>query len=228
MHPRWITLLSWFILSAALQAQEYRYEIGGAAGSSFYMGDANRNSFFQHPGIAGGLLMRYHISLHWAVKANILAGTVNGNSAGSDNRFPYGSSHAFSRSFAETGAQVEYHFLPYSDRYGYLQASRFTPYLLAGGGITAATGERLFLSANIPFGAGLKYKLKNRMNIGIEFSMRKLFGDDFDVTQDGTEPNLEHPYGIRSSLLKNRDWYGITLFFMTWDFGLKRDPCCGN
>ncbi len=44
------------------QAQEYRYEIGGAAGTSFYMGDANKNSLFKYPGIAGGLLMRYNIS----------------------------------------------------------------------------------------------------------------------------------------------------------------------
>ena len=228
MRSSLITLLSWLILSTALRAQEYHYDIGGAAGTSFYMGDAYRSSLFQHPGIAGGLLMRYNISLHWAVKANILAGTVSGNSAGSGNSFPYGASHAFRRSFAETGAQVEFNFLPYSDRYGYLQTSRYTPYLLAGGGITAATGERLFLNVSIPLGAGFKYKLKNRMNIGIEFSMRKLFGDDFDVTQDGTEPDLEHPYGIRSSLLKNQDWYSLTMIFLTWDFGLRRDPCCGN
>src|SRR5690606_20337750 len=60
----WIILSCWFTLSTILQAQEYRYEIGGAAGTSFYMGDANKNSLFKYPGIAGGLLMRYNISLH--------------------------------------------------------------------------------------------------------------------------------------------------------------------
>lgn len=66
------------------------------------------------------------------------------------------------------------------------------------------------------------------MNIGIEFSMRKLFGDDFDVTWNGTEPDLDNPYRIQGSLLKNKDWYSITMIYMTWDFGLRRDPCCGN
>ncbi|HOO94954.1 MAG TPA: DUF6089 family protein [Proteiniphilum sp.] len=228
MRSFWIILSCWFIFSITLQAQEYRYEIGGAAGTSFYMGDANKNSLFKYPGIAGGLLMRYNISLHWAVRANVLAGRVTGNTAGSGNSFPYGADHAFSRTFAETGAQVEFNFLPYSDRQGYLQTSRYTPYLLAGAGLTAASGERLFSSMSIPIGAGVKYKIKNRMNIGIEFSMRKLFGDDFDVTRNGKEPDLEYPYGIRGSLLKNQDWYSITMIFLTWDFGLRRDPCCGN
>lgn len=224
----WIILSCWFTLSTILQAQEYRYEIGGAAGTSFYMGDANKNNLFKYPGIAGGLLMRYNISLHWAVKANILAGRVTGKSDGSGNYFPYGADHAFSRTFGETGAQVEFNFLPYSDRQEYLQTSRYTPYLLAGAGLTVASGERLFLNMSVPIGAGVKYKIKNRMNIGIEFSMRKLFGDDFDVTWNGTEPDLDNPYRIQGSLLKNKDWYSITMIYMTWDFGLRRDPCCGN
>ncbi|HCC85049.1 MAG TPA: hypothetical protein DEQ06_00380 [Porphyromonadaceae bacterium] len=227
MRSLWITMLCCF-LSMSLHAQEYRYEMGGAAGTSFYMGDLNRNRFYLHPGIAGGLLMRYNINLHWAVKANILAGSLSGNSASSGNAFPYGASHAFRRSFTEAAAQMEFNFVPYSDRYAYLQTSRFTPYLLAGVGITSASGERSFLNVSIPFGVGLKYKIKNRMNIGIEFSMRKLFSDDLDVTQEGMEPDMEHPYGIEGSLLKNQDWYSITMIYLTWDFGLRREPCCGN
>lgn len=66
------------------------------------------------------------------------------------------------------------------------------------------------------------------MNIGIEFSMRKLFGDDLDVTDDGNDAGLKDPYGIQSSLLKNKDWYSITMIYLTWDFGFRQDPCCGN
>ena len=223
-----VTLLCCRFITTGLHAQEYRYEVGGATGCSFYMGDANRNRPYLHPGVTGGLLLRYNISLHWAVKTNILAGTLSGNTTSSNNYFPNGTSYAFKRSFVETGAQVEFNFLPYSDRYDYLQTKRYTPYLLAGVGITGASGERLFLNASIPFGAGLKYKIKNRMNIGIEFSMRKLFGDDLDVTDDGNDAGLKDPYGIQSSLLKNKDWYSITMIYLTWDFGFRQDPCCGN
>lgn len=228
MRSLWLSLLCCLFVSAGLHAQEYRYEIGGAAGTSSYMGDANKSCFFRHPGIAGGLLMRYNLSLHWAVKANILTGSVSGNTAESGNSFPFGSQSAFHRTFTEVGSQVEFNFLPYSDRYEYQHTKRYTPYLLAGAGLTYATGERSFLNANIPFGAGLKYKIKNRMNIGIEFSMRKLFSDDFDVTQNGAEWNLQHPYGIQGSRLKNQDWYSITMIYLTWDFSLREDPCYGN
>ncbi len=37
------------ISTANIHAQEYKYEIGGAAGTSFYMGDANRNKLYLHP-----------------------------------------------------------------------------------------------------------------------------------------------------------------------------------
>jgi hypothetical protein len=66
------------------------------------------------------------------------------------------------------------------------------------------------------------------MNIGIEFSMRKLFGDDFDVTEKTIGWNLDSPYGIESSFLKNRDWYSFSMIFLTWEFGLRDDPCQGN
>ncbi|MDD2247096.1 MAG: DUF6089 family protein, partial [Proteiniphilum sp.] len=85
-----------------------------------------------------------------------------------------------------------------------------------------------FLNANLPFGAGFKCKLKNRLHIGFEFSFRKLFGDDFDVTGTDEEWSLKNPYGIESCILKNRDWYSLTMIYLTWEFGMRNDPCHGN
>lgn len=66
------------------------------------------------------------------------------------------------------------------------------------------------------------------MNIGIEFSMRKLFGDDFDVTEKTTGWNLDNPFSIEGSFLKNKDWYSFTMIFLTWEFSMREDPCHGN
>lgn len=66
------------------------------------------------------------------------------------------------------------------------------------------------------------------MNIGIEFSMRKLFDDDFDVTEKTTGWNLDKPFNIESGFLKNRDWYSFTMIFLTWELGTREDPCHGN
>lgn len=219
-----------FILTSTVNshAQEYKYEIGGAIGTSFYMGDANRTKLYLHPGIAGGLLYRYNINFHWSIKANLFTGHVSGNSEDSGNVFPFSHRDSFHRTLAELGTQVEFNFFPYSDKYGYLGTRPYTPYLFTGVGVTYATGDNFFIDANIPFGMGFKYKLKNRMNAGIEFSMRKLCRDDFDVTREKDGWNLDSPYDIQSSLFKNRDWYSFTMIFLTWEFGLREDPCHGN
>lgn len=211
-----------------IQAQEYKYEIGGAAGTSFYMGDANRTKFYLHPGMSGGLLFRYNLNFLWSIKTGISVANVSGKSEDAGNNFPFAQQASFHRTLAELGAQVEFNFFPYSDKYAYLGTKPYTPYLFTGVGGTYATGNKTFFGANIPFGVGFKYKLKNRMNIGIEFSMRKLFGDDFDVTEKTTGWNLDSPFGIESSFLKNKDWYSFTMIFLTWEFSKREDPCHGN
>ena len=209
-----------------VKAQEYKYEIGGAIGTSFYMGDANKTRFYLHPGIAAGALYRYNLNFHWAVKANLLAGTLSGNTTDAQNVFPLEQQASFKRTFFDAGGQIEYNFFPFSDKFSYRDAKPYTPYIFAGVGATIATGNNVFFNANLPIGVGFKYKIKEKLNIGLEFSMRKLFGDDLDVTQKNAAWNLDAPYGIKSSFLKNQDWYSLTMIYVTWDFGLRHDPCC--
>lgn len=209
-----------------IKAQEYKHEIGGALGTSFYLGDANKTKFYLHPGIVGGALYRYNVNFHWAIKANLLAGTISGNTADAQNIFPMEQQTSFKRTFIDLGGQIEFNFLPFSDKYSYRDAKPYTPYIFTGVGTTFATGNNLFFNANIPIGIGFKYKIKERLNIGFEFSMRKLFGDDFDVTEKNTDWDLDAPYGIKSNFLKNQDWYLLTMITLTWDFGLRNDPCC--
>lgn len=221
----WGICLFWMLSIANISAQEYKYEIGGAVGTSFYLGDANRTHFYLHPGIAGGILFRYNFNLLWSVKTGLFAGSIAGKSNNEEIKFPFANKVDFHRTFAELGTQVEFNFFPYSDKYTYLGTKPFTPYLFMGVGITSATGDHPFWDANIPFGMGFKYKLKNRMNIGAEFSLRKLLSDDFDVTEKTTGWNLDTPYGIKSSFLKNQDWYSFTMIFLTWEFKIREDPC---
>jgi hypothetical protein len=70
----------------------------------------------------------------------------------------------------------------------------------------------------------LKYKIKNRINLGCEFSVRKLFADDLDATGN-SNALLDNPYQANGSPLKNRDWYSFLLLSVTWDFGLRCSPC---
>ena len=227
-----LTISLTFIFSAKVYSQEYKYEIGGAAGTSSYMGDVNRTNVFLKPGLSGGAFFRYNMTFNWAIKLNLIAGSVSGSSANTNNKFPFEKEANFTRNFADLGAHIEFNFLPYSDSYSYIGTRPYTPYVFTGTGVTYAEGNNSFIGLNIPFGVGFKYKLKNRLNIGLEFSLRKLFDDDFDVTDNDVTDNetnwsLDRPYGINSSLLKNKDWYSLTIIFMTWEFNSREDPCHG-
>ena len=225
----WMAIALWLtVCTFKSHAQEYRYETGAALGISCYMGDANKRKPFLHPGITGGALFRYNVNFHWALKANLLSGGISGNTEESGDAFPFERDARFQRTFIASSVAAEFHFLPYSDKYGYRGTKPFTPYLFAGVGATYATGEKYFLGVHFPYGVGCKYKWRNRVNIGLEFSLNKLLGDDLDVTEKGAQWSLDAPYGIESSLWKNRDRYAVTTIFVTWDFGMREDPCRGN
>lgn len=212
-----------------LNAQDdYKFEIGGMAGTSFYMGDANKTKLYQDPGLSAGVVFRYNLDLRWSVKSNFVLGKVSGNTRKSGNKFPFDQQASFSRMFYELGSQIEFNFFNYSDKFGYLGAKRFSPYVFTGLGITLGSGKKTFLDANIPIGVGVKYKLKDRLNIGFEFSFRKLFSDSFDVTDYDQSQNLDDPYSIKSGFLKNKDWYSLTMISITWDFGLRVCPCLNS
>jgi hypothetical protein len=212
-------------LFPALGAQEYKFEIGGAGGSSFYMGDVNKNTPFKAMNPALGGVFRYNPNLRWAIKTNLMWGQVSGTTAGQENVLPEQAQASFSRSLFEAGGQMEFNFFPYSDKFAYANARRLTPYVLLGLGATVAPGSgNTFAGVNLPMGAGIKYKVMNRINLGCEFSVRKLFGDGLDVTGD-SNAILDNPYHINGSALKNKDWYAFLLLSVTWDFGLRCGPC---
>ncbi len=208
------------------KAQEYKHEAGGMLGTSFYLGDANRTRFYLRPAFAGGALYRYNINFHWAAKASLLAGKVSGNTRDAKNVFPLARQASFNRTFVDLGGQVEFNFLPFSDKFSYKDAKPYTPYVFVGAGATFATGSKPFFNINVPVGIGFKYKIKERLNIGLEFSVRRLFGGDFDAAEKNADWDLDAPYGIKSSIFKNQDWYSLTMIFLTWDFGIRQDPCC--
>ena len=208
-----------------LRAQEYKFEIGGMAGTAFYMGDVNKNTPFQGLNPAFGGVFRYNPNFRIAIKADLMWGRVSGSTDGLENVFPENGQASFQRDFFELGGQFEFNFFAYSDKFSYLNTKRYSPYVLLGMGMTVAPGDGgTFTGFNIPIGVGVKYQLMNRINLGCEFSFRKLFGDNFDVTNEGNAM-LDHPYNIQSSAFKNKDWYSFLLLSVTWDFGPRNRPC---
>ena len=207
-------------------AQEYKFEFGGGVGFSSYMGDANTNNPFleMHPSF--GVILRKNMNFRWAMKADLLMGSISGNTKNSDNVYPANASATFERKLFDLGGQIEFNFLPYSDKFTYLLTSRISPYLMAGFGFTFAPGGETFFGLNLPVGLGIKYKPVNRINLGLEYSIRKLFSDGFDAPNKSGF-RLDNPYKMNGGVLKNRDWYVVLMFSISWDFG-PNDRKCTN
>lgn len=203
--------------AAVADAQEYRYEIGPALGMSGYIGDVSSN-LLKHPGVTGGALFRYNMNSRWALKANLLYASISGNSSDLSSQFPGGAHYDFKSSLYDLGAQMEFNFFSYGIGPRYKRYHRLSPYMTVGvGGVIASTGGKTYGSFVIPLGAGVKFKLKERIDLGFEFTMRKEFSDKIDGLSDLN--------GVKHSFGKNTDWYSLAMFSLTYEFGKRCTKC---
>lgn len=205
--------------SAAAQ-EDYRFEIGAGIGMTGYLGDANSANLWKNPGVDGEILLRYIANPRWAFKTNFYAGTLRGNSAQMDNVFPDMQQFKFSTTFFELGELAEFNFFAFGQGEQYRKLKRWTPYITGGLGFTLwSVDSKTHFSLNIPVGVGLKFKVKERLNLGLEFLMKKTFSDKLDGE------NLSDPYQIKSSFAKNTDWYSTLTFTISYEFS-KRCAVC--
>ena len=86
-------------------------------------------------------------------------------------------------------------------------------------GILSSTRDGSYAGLNIPMGVGVRYKLSRRVNLNAEFTMTKVFGDKVDSKE------LTDLYQIKSSFLKNTDWYSTLTVGISFEFGPRCVTC---
>lgn len=215
---RYVFVITILCLAPAINAQEYLFEIGPKGGLNYYLGDVSTQPFNQMGGSAG-IVARYNHNLRTAIKLTIDRSSIHSSSVRNSSVFP-GSPYEFHRSFMDAGLHFEYNFFSYSDVFQHMESKRFAPYVSAGIGFAytpKTNGMPKILAPTIPLGVGIKYKIRNRINIGIEYSMVWCSDDNLD--------GLKDPYGVKSSWIKNKDWYSTTQVFITFDFGTRKCDC---
>lgn len=206
-------------ISASAQ-EDYRFDIGGGIGMTGYLGDANRANLWSDPSWDAEVLFRYILNPRFNFKTNFYVGGLRGDSSKMKNVFPNGANYKFSTTFYELGELVEFHFFNYGMGETYRKLKRWTPYIAAGFSVMAWTADsHTGFSAAIPLGIGFKYKPALRWNIGLEFLMKKTFSDKVDG------PALSDPLGIKSSFMKNTDWYSTLTLTISYEFS-KRCAVC--
>lgn len=223
VKPAFVTLLTAFMaVSAPAMAQEdteYLVEIGPAVGCSFYMGDAN-NKLYKGSRIMGGLTARYRFNHRFALKANLVAAGISGNTDWVAGR-TYPETIAFKRTLFDFGVQIEGNFLAYGTT-TYNDCHRLVPYYLVGVGLTfAPKPAKADFAANFPIGIGVKYKIADRLNLCLEWTMRFSTSDRLDVTENAGSDPLQ----IKSGFMKNKDSYCFTMLTLTYDIFAKSCDC---
>ncbi|MCF2638054.1 DUF6089 family protein [Prevotella dentalis] len=208
------------LTASAQQDDEYLMEIGGGVGMVSYQGDFNgKITSGMQP--AGAIVWRRLLNPYMGFRVTGMMGKLKGDATRVETYYPDETTRAYSfdRSFTDVSVTYEYNFWPYGTGRDYRGAKRLTPFVFGGIGATYVSGgEKKVFTANVPIGLGIKYKLKERLNVGLEWSMHFSLSDELDGMAD--------PYGIKSSgAFKNTDCYSGLMLTLTYSFKSKCRTC---
>lgn len=213
------------IPSMAQDDSEYRLEVGVGAGMMGYLGDFNGNVTKDlQPAVS--LMGRYVFNPYMALRLHVTKGTMKGSSADVETYYPdYDSQvYRFKNSLYDASVLYELNFWPYGTGRDYRGAKRLTPFVFAGLGMTYADvkqnegSKKGKVAFNLPVGFGMKYKVGERVNVGLEWSIHFAQCDELDGVKD--------PYHIKSSgLFKNTDCYSLLQATLTYCFAPKCTTC---
>lgn len=208
------------LTASAQQDDEYLMEIGGGVGMVSYQGDFNgKITSGMQP--AGAIVWRRLLNPYMGFRVTGMMGKLKGDATRVETYYPDETTRAYSfdRSFTDVSVTYEYNLWPYGTGRDYRGAKRLTPFVFGGIGATYVSGgEKKVFTANVPIGLGIKYKLKERLNVGLEWSMHFSLSDELDGIAD--------PYGIKSSgAFKNTDCYSGLMLTLTYSFKSKCRTC---
>ncbi|MBQ8593209.1 MAG: hypothetical protein IJ467_02810 [Bacteroidaceae bacterium] len=212
-------------LKAQYVDEEYRMDLGVTAGAAFYMGDANYKTPLADARLAVGIDARFNLNQRMAVRTGIRMMQIAGDTRRMEGVFPGGEWKSFQRTLYECGGEFELNFWPYGNGWGRGDIRRFTPYITAGLMVIYAPAPQEDIITPAPtLGAGVKYKLAPRWNVTCGIAMRFSLSDKLDVTE-GSGLNLDDPYGVESSGMKNKDSYGVLMLTVSYDLFARCNNC---
>ncbi|MBR1415144.1 MAG: outer membrane beta-barrel protein [Prevotella sp.] len=235
MRRQQMLFLLFFLLSsvsaAAQDEPEYRMEIGGGVGLTAYEGDFNGSPLKgMQPRVA--LLAKYKMNPRMAWAAQLSTGQLKGSSKDVKTWYPEWNDNPvdFTTSMTDFSVRYEYNFWPFGTGKEYLGARPLTPFITLGAGLLFSGKPKLksavppvaepesAVALQMPIGLGVKYKLRDRLNLTAEWVMHFSGTDKLDGVVD--------PYGIKSSgLFKNTDCYSVLQVSLTYDIWAKCKTC---
>lgn len=219
-----LLMLMVLLPAARMSAQDdpqYRMEIGAGVGMVSYEGDFNGNVLKNMQPMFSAL-WRYNFDPYKDLRLCATYGKLKGSSKDVDTYYPdYATEeYSFNRNLLDVSLVFEYNFWPYGTGRDYRGAKRLTPHIYGGIGATSASGggSKSVFTANVPIGLGVKYKLNERMNLGLDWGIHFSLSDELDGVKD--------PYQVKSSgMFKNTDCYSMLQLTLTYSFKAKCRTC---
>jgi hypothetical protein len=214
---------------------QYRIELGGFVGTSYYLGDLNPGNQFREPHLAIGGVARYIFNDRFVVKGTAIFAGLSGHYPQKDVLLneTYDGTYSFNRRVIDVAAMGEYNFMSYDHQF--ISKTVFTPYITFGLATTLYNRYSNDLNSNdakpvfvlsLPFGAGVKYKLTDWVRVGAEWTFRKTFVDDLDVISNGGPVNPSDPFGFnQKSSVHNNDWYSFAGVYVTFNLFRRKNTC---
>ena len=226
-------------------------DIGIWGGTSGYIGDIDDAGFFQQFNPNFGAYYRYNFNARVSLRAQFLMGGFGANGMIEGVEIP------FSKNVEDISLQIEINYLKYIIG---LKNMPFSPYVMAGVGVayfpydmnptfistfnpvnptlnvrhnkgTTLINESV-VTPTIPFGIGFKYTIGQRLGIGIEYQMRKLFSDKLDNLDDPLAYETFDPAtgAVLSETkytdaLHNNDWTGYLGLHVTYKIYVGKKAC---
>jgi hypothetical protein len=202
MHRTWAFLL---LLLIVLPATAQVSELGLTGGVSYYIGDLNPTRHYpRNLKPAGGVFYRYNFNDRYAFRLQGLYTKLQAADANSTDSLQLRRNLSFRTSLFEASALLEINFLKY--RGLGKDGHSWTPYVFVGlayfhmdpqgqlgdtwydlqplgteGQGSTAGGEPYKLDVmSIPFGVGFKFALTDRVDLGVEWGLRRTYTDYLD------------------------------------------------
>ncbi|MBK7752040.1 MAG: outer membrane beta-barrel protein [Flavobacteriales bacterium] len=231
-------------------------ELGITGGVTYYIGDINPYKHYPtRTKPMGGLLFRYNFGSRYAVRAQALYGTLEAFDSDSPDSLQQLRNLSFRANIFELALLGEINFFHY--RAGGKDGRSWTPFVFAGlcyfranpraqldntwydlqplgtegqGGTSEDGGGNLYKvdQVGIPFGAGLKFALGKRVDLQLEWGLRRTFTDYLDdvsgtyadpeqlnpLAAELSDPSLDAAVTDRTGQARGdtqtRDWYQYT------------------
>ncbi len=192
-------------------------EVGLRTGGSYYMGDLNPSFSPQGIGASSSGIIAVNLNKRITVKGLLGVFSFSGEAQDIPD-YSYDTDYSFKQRMATIQARVELNFFSFTLNKSVPGSSRFSPFLFLGVGSVVGLSNYSSSDLIIPLGAGVKYKLSNRITIGAEWEIHQLSTDQID--------GIENPYHIESPQLTiNDDWLSFFGIFATIDIFTSSKKC---